>query len=111
MKDKMLIDERLGNRVQPGETQVISLEGWGATITPCPRQSEGNESTPERQAGQHNSGRPWSKPGVSGEAVRKGAAYPGEHAAIVDRALWNRVHATMQESLRRRAPARRRRRS
>jgi site-specific DNA recombinase len=38
-----------------------------------------------------------------GEAVHKGTAYPGEHAAIIDRALWNRVHAIMQESPRKRA--------
>src|SRR4051794_5086946 len=38
-----------------------------------------------------------------GEAVYKGRSYPGEHAAIIDRALWDKVHAIMGESLRRRA--------
>ena len=38
-----------------------------------------------------------------GEAVHKGTAYPGEHAAIIDRALWDRVHAIMQQSPRTRA--------
>ena len=38
-----------------------------------------------------------------GEAVHKGTAYPGEHAAIIDRALWERVHAIMQQSPRTRA--------
>ena len=38
-----------------------------------------------------------------GEAVHKGTAYPGEHAAIIDRALWNRVHTIMQQSPRQRA--------
>src|SRR4051812_41172678 len=38
-----------------------------------------------------------------GEAVHKGQSYPGEHAAIIDRALWDKVHAIMGESPRKRA--------
>jgi site-specific DNA recombinase len=38
-----------------------------------------------------------------GEAVHKGTAYPGEHAAIIDQALWGNVHAILQESPRLRA--------
>jgi site-specific DNA recombinase len=38
-----------------------------------------------------------------GEAVHKGVAYPGEHQAIIDRVLWDRVHAVLGESPRRRA--------
>mgnify|MGYP001366421201 FL=1 len=38
-----------------------------------------------------------------GEAVHKGKAYPGEHKAIIDAELWNRVHAILQESPRKRA--------
>ena len=38
-----------------------------------------------------------------GEAVHKGTAYPGEHAAIIDRALWDKVHAIMQQSPRTRS--------
>jgi DNA invertase Pin-like site-specific DNA recombinase len=30
-----------------------------------------------------------------GEAVHKGKSYPGEHAAIIPQALWNRVHEIM----------------
>jgi site-specific DNA recombinase len=33
-----------------------------------------------------------------GDAVHKGTAYPGEHEAIIDRKLWDRVHAIIQES-------------
>ena len=33
-----------------------------------------------------------------GEAVHKGTAYPGEHEAIIDRKLWDRVHAILRES-------------
>ena len=38
-----------------------------------------------------------------GEAVHKGAAYPGEHDAIIPRQLWDRVHAVLAESPRVRA--------
>jgi site-specific DNA recombinase len=38
-----------------------------------------------------------------GEAVHKGAAYPGEHTAIVSRDLWDRVHSILQRSPRTRA--------
>jgi DNA invertase Pin-like site-specific DNA recombinase len=38
-----------------------------------------------------------------GEAVHKGTAYPGEHQAIIERALWDKVHAILKESPRKRA--------
>lgn len=38
-----------------------------------------------------------------GDAVHKGKAYPGEHDAIVDEDLWDRAHAILQESPRKRA--------
>ena len=38
-----------------------------------------------------------------GEAVHKGTAYAGEHQAIIDRTLWDRVHAILRESPRKRA--------
>jgi hypothetical protein len=38
-----------------------------------------------------------------GEAVHKGVAYPGEHIAIIDRSLWDRVHDIIGESPRKRA--------
>jgi site-specific DNA recombinase len=38
-----------------------------------------------------------------GEAVHKGTSYPGEHQAIVDRKLWDQVHALMKDSPRKRA--------
>ena len=37
-----------------------------------------------------------------GEAVHKGTAYPGEHAAIITQEVWDRVHAILQESPRER---------
>ena len=38
-----------------------------------------------------------------GQAVHKGVAYPGEHAAIVDQELWDRAHGVMAEPTRQRA--------
>ena len=38
-----------------------------------------------------------------GEAVHKGTAYPGEHAAIIERPLWDSVHNIIQDSPRKRA--------
>jgi hypothetical protein len=37
-----------------------------------------------------------------GDAVHKGTAYPGEHEAIIDRKLWDAVHAILKESPRKR---------
>jgi site-specific DNA recombinase len=38
-----------------------------------------------------------------GEAVHKGTPHPGEHKAIIDQDLWNRVHEVLTESPRKRA--------
>ncbi|OJF97347.1 resolvase [Rhizobium sp. 58] len=38
-----------------------------------------------------------------GEAVHKGTGYPGEHAAIIDNETWDKVHAILTESPRKRA--------
>ena len=38
-----------------------------------------------------------------GDAVHKGTAYPGEHQAIIDRDLWDRVHGILNEGPRKRA--------
>ncbi len=40
-----------------------------------------------------------------GEAVHKGQFHPGEHEAIVTQDLWEKVHAILQESPRKRAAA------
>jgi hypothetical protein len=38
-----------------------------------------------------------------GQALHKGDSYPGEHDAIIDRATWDKVHAILLESPRKRA--------
>jgi site-specific DNA recombinase len=56
------------------------------------------------QNGHHRPGKPLDKGALYkilgnrvylGEAVHKGTPYPGEHAAIIDRALWDKVHAIL----------------
>ena len=59
-------------------------------------------------------GKPWTKGAVYkvlanrvylGEAVHKGAAYPGEHAAIIDQRTWDKAQAVMAEPAQRRGAA------
>jgi len=38
-----------------------------------------------------------------GLAIHKGMAYPGEHAAIIDQHLWDKVHAILAENVRTRS--------
>ena len=38
-----------------------------------------------------------------GEAVHKGESYPGEHEAILERAVWDKVHSILKESPHKRA--------
>jgi len=38
-----------------------------------------------------------------GEAVHKGTSYPGEHKAIISKALWDKVYSVLRESPRQRA--------
>jgi DNA invertase Pin-like site-specific DNA recombinase len=38
-----------------------------------------------------------------GKAVHRGTAYPGEHAAIIDQVLWDKVHAILAENARTRS--------
>ncbi len=44
-----------------------------------------------------------TNPVYAGEARHKGTSYPGEHKAIIDRALWKRVQDILKESPRKRA--------
>jgi hypothetical protein len=62
--------------------------------------------------------KPWTKGAVYkvlanrvylGEAVHKGIAYPGEHAAIVDPRAGDKAHAVMAEPAHGAAPQRERR--
>ncbi len=44
-----------------------------------------------------------NNPVYIGEAVHKGASYPGEHTAIIDRKVWDKVQAQFQVNPRKRA--------
>ncbi|WP_372624679.1 recombinase family protein [Falsiroseomonas sp.] len=98
---KLLVDERAAatvRRVFEGFAEI----GSGSRLLPI-LQAEGLLT---------KTGRPFDKGALYkllmnrvyiGEAVHKGTSYPGEHAAIVPRDLWDRVHAILGESPRERA--------
>jgi site-specific DNA recombinase len=46
-----------------------------------------------------------SNPVYVGVAVHKGVSYPGEHVGIIDRKIWDKVQARLQENPRKRAAA------
>ncbi len=59
------------------------------------------------QDGRHRAGKPIDKCAIYkiinnrvylGEAVHKGKSYPGEHAAIIDPGIWDKVHAILAEN-------------
>jgi DNA invertase Pin-like site-specific DNA recombinase len=60
-----------------------------------------------KQDGQYRAGKPIDKGAIYkilnnrvylGEAVHKGTPYPGEHARIIDRATWDKVHSILAEN-------------
>jgi len=62
--------------------------------------------------GKRRAGRPWNKshlyrmlnnPKYIGEVTHKGQVYPGEHEAIIDRELWDKVHSILAKNHRGRA--------
>ena len=46
-----------------------------------------------------------NNPVYVGVALHKGVSYPGEHAGIIDRKIWDKVQARLQQSSRKRAAA------
>ena len=46
-----------------------------------------------------------NNPVYIGDAVHKGVSYPGEHVAIIDRKIWDKVHAQFKINPRKRAGA------
>jgi DNA invertase Pin-like site-specific DNA recombinase len=87
----------------------------GSALTVARELNAVGEVTKRRQcAGGSRGGRPWTKSAVYkvlanriylGEAMHKGVAYPGEHAAIVDQRTWDKAQAVMAEPAHRRGAA------
>ena len=87
----------------------------GSALTVARELNAAGEVTKRRQcANGARGGKPWTKGAVYkvlanrvylGEAVHKGVAYPGEHAAIVDQRTWDKAHAVMAEPAHRRGAA------
>jgi site-specific DNA recombinase len=87
----------------------------GSALTVARELNAAGEVTKRRQCTPGTrGGRPWTKGAIYkvlanrvylGEAVHKGIAYPGEHAAIVDQRAWDKVQAAMAEPAHRRGAA------
>jgi hypothetical protein len=87
----------------------------GSALTVARELNAAGEVTKRRAcANRVRGGKPWTKGAIYkvlanrvylGEAVHKGAAYPGEHAAIIDQRTWEKVHAVMAEPAHRRGAA------
>jgi DNA invertase Pin-like site-specific DNA recombinase len=87
----------------------------GSALTVARELNAAGEITKQRPCAEGaRGGKPWTKGAVYkvlanrvylGEAVHKGAAYPGEHAAIVDQRAWDKAHAVMAEPAHRRGAA------
>jgi site-specific DNA recombinase len=114
----------LGYRVENRRLVVVEREAalvrrifdrfakTGSALTVARELNAAGEVTKLRQcAGGPRGGKPWIKGAVYkllanriylGEAVHKGVAYPGEHAAIIDQRTWDKAHAVMAEPAHRR---------
>jgi DNA invertase Pin-like site-specific DNA recombinase len=87
----------------------------GSALVTARELNAAGEITKRRQcASGPRGGKPWTKGAVYkvlanrvyvGEAVHKGVAYPGEHAAIIDQRTWDKTHAVMAEPAHRRGAA------
>jgi site-specific DNA recombinase len=87
----------------------------GSALTVARQLNAAGEVTKRRLcANGARGGKPWTKGAVYkvlanrvylGEAVHKGVAYPGEHAAIIDHRAWDKAHAVMAEPAHRRGAA------
>jgi DNA invertase Pin-like site-specific DNA recombinase len=86
----------------------------GSALAVARELNAAGEVTKRRSANGERGGRPWIKGAIYkvlanrvylGEAVHKGVAYPGEHAAIIDQRTWDKAHAVMAEPANRRGAA------
>jgi hypothetical protein len=87
----------------------------GSALAVARELNAAGEVTKRRQcASGPRGGKRWSKGAVYkvlanrvylGEAVHKGVAHPGEHAAIIDQRTWDKAHAVMEEPAHRRGAA------
>jgi site-specific DNA recombinase len=114
----------LGYEVQDRRLVVVECEAalvrrifdhfakTGSALTVARELNAASEVTKRRaSANGARGGRPWTKGAVYkvlanriylGEAVHKGVAHPGEHAAIIDQRTWDKAHAVMAEPAHRR---------
>ena len=105
--------DRARGRARAPDLRPLRQNRLGAhRRTRAERRGRGDEAA--RFADGPRGGKPWTKGAVYkvlanriylGEAVHKGVAYPGEHAAIIDQRTWDKAHAVMAEPAHRRGAA------
>jgi DNA invertase Pin-like site-specific DNA recombinase len=98
---KLLIDEELAPRVRWIFTRFIEV--GSATILAREVASQGFRTPRGNPITKNFLYRMLNNRAYLGEAVHKDTSYPGEHKALIDRATWDKVHAILQESPRKRA--------
>jgi DNA invertase Pin-like site-specific DNA recombinase len=87
----------------------------GSALTVARELNAAGEVTKRRQCTDGTrGGKPWTKGAIYkvlanriylGEALHKGVAYPGEHAAIIDQRAWDKAHVVMAEPAHQRGAA------
>ena len=98
---KLIIDEELASRVRWIFTRFIEV--GSATILAREVAKQGVRTPRGNAITKNLLYRMLNNRAYLGEAVHKDTSYPGEHKALIDRGTWDRVHAILQESPRKRA--------
>ncbi len=102
--------------VNPEEAELVrrifsDFVRTGSTTTLAQRLNEEGHTTKSwtTKGGRHRPGTPWNKvlvyrvlnnPLYLGEVTHRGERYPGEHAPIVGRDLWDQAHSILAQSSR-----------
>ena len=108
---KLVVNEKEANLVRVIFKRFLGI-GSATKLAQELRRAGHTTKSWTTQDGNHRPGKPIDKGAIYkilgnrvylGEAVHKGVSYPGEHEAIIDRALWDKVHAIIGQSPRSRA--------
>jgi DNA invertase Pin-like site-specific DNA recombinase len=98
---KLIIDEELASRVRWIFTRFIEV--GSATILAREIAKQGFRTPRGNPITKNFLYRILNNRAYLGEAVYKDTSYPGEHKALIDRGIWDKVHTILQESPRKRA--------
>ena len=98
---KLFIDDELASRVRWIFTRFIEV--GSATILAREVARQGFRTPRGNPITKNFLYRMLNNRAYLGEAVHKDQSYPGEHKALIDRGIWDKVHAILQESPRKRS--------